>query len=126
MYIDSNDETINVVTFDDEMLVYNIYGNRIKKAHMKKGYYRKYYLVYAKDVAYDSKNNLYQFYSVLFSTKIEKISPNGENTIVVSEPFFLWLLRMPFPVSFYLILPPLVWGIDEALHKRKLGKNREK
>jgi hypothetical protein len=122
LFVDPNDETLNVITSEDSHLVYDMYGNLINTLKEEKGYYRLNYLSYAKKEARDSQTNTYKFESVIFSTKITKISPDGKKTTVISEPLLMWLLRTPFPVFLYIIVPLLVWVVAEALKKKKLKK----
>jgi len=122
IYIDSND-VFHTVTLDDEHIIYNLNGEIITKEFVK-DIYEKYNRLSKRKTDKDSDGFKYTYNGFPFETKIFKVSPAGERILLMKEPFCLWILKGPFPLAIYFIVPPAFWGITSVLHKRK-QKNKQ-
>lgn len=128
--LDSNDETIHVVDTDDKNIKYDHRGN-ILDVWIERGSYKKHEAAAFDEEGYqevsfeDTFGNLYELQSRFFSTKIARITSNGERSIIIEDPLYLWLIRTPFPAWLYMGLPMAVWATRDLLRKRqkKRGKN---
>ena len=126
LLIDSSDDTLNIITSEDKRLVYNAKGELINILEEEKGYYRKNWIKHVKSEVSDAQGNTYTLGSTHFYTTIVRISPEGEKSTIVSDPWQLWLLRMPDPVLSYLLALAVIWCIPATLKKWKQKKMEEK
>lgn len=51
-------------------------------------------------------------------TKVVKLSPSGNETVLISDPFYLWFFRAPLPSWGLNALIGIAWGFL-ALRKNK-------
>jgi hypothetical protein len=101
IHIDPND-CIHLATKEDKHYVFDIQGNLLRE-YQEKGIFEKFGGMDKAAKALDLRNNIYRVFSSFFRTHISKITPEGSETIVVSDPFYIWLFRLMFPNLFLCI-----------------------
>lgn len=72
----------------------------------------------------DDAGNIYRIKDAWFFPKIVKISPSGKEAVVISDPFYLWLMKAPFPTGAFILAAMAIGGIMELREwiKRKKRK----
>jgi hypothetical protein len=100
-HIDSNDR-INLATRKNKHYVFDTDGNLLKE-HYQDGIFENFCQMDTTEKAQDSKNNVYRVFQSFFRTHISKIIPEGSETIIISDPFYVWLFRILFPSLFLCI-----------------------
>ena len=79
--------------------------------------------------AKDADENRYRIMPfATISSRVEKITPEGERTVVVSQPFHVRLFQVPFPAFLYVLVGLcLIWtcGVKRSHEKRRsAGRDR--
>lgn len=107
--IDPND-LIHFATPADRHFIFDLDGNIVKDSYSK-GIGNS--LTELNRAKY--KNGQAGFnYKALFGIKgkrIVKISPEGKESVVVSDPFFIWLFQEWFPLLFFLFFPMFCYSL---------------
>jgi len=106
IHIDPND-SINIVTRGDKQYVFDTYGNLLRE-YQEKGIFERFCNMSTGANTRDSKNNVYKVFQSFFRTHISKITSEGRETIIVSDPFYIWLFRFMFPSLFLCIFSSIL------------------
>jgi len=69
--------------------------------------------------ANDKDGNIYRVRNPWTFTKIVKIIPSDEETVVVSDPFYLWFVKAPFPSAAGIFGISAIYGVLEFWKKKK-------
>lgn len=76
--------------------------------------------------AKDDDGNVYRIKDYWLFPKIIKITPSGEETIVISDPFYLWFIKGPLPTGGFILCALIIGGIMELrkwIKKKKAEAN---
>ena len=112
-----------------EVLTYNLEGELLKKEpYDREVHGEEFYDTFERDVT-DASGNLYRIMPFpTISSRVEKITPEGKRTVVMSQPLYLRLVQAPFPVFVYIFLGfCLIWTylIVKHLHNKKRKQQRK-
>lgn len=120
LHLGPNEQTVVLVRSPDECVEYDLNGSVLQRASEHP------WALPSRDEkpkAEDAEGNSYAFDSTLFSTRIVRIGPSGERTTLVKEPLHLWLIRWPFPVALYLLVPLGLWAAAYWVRERRLKRH---
>jgi|GEM_PF-3558965 len=128
IYVDPNNH-INLATMNEKHYIFDIFGNLLSE-FIDQGIYEKYSHTVASGKTQDSQGNKFKLSMNFFRTHIFKITPEGDKTIVVSDPIYVWLFRFIFPAllfcmfcSFFLVCLGPRYGIFPENRLSKFFKN---
>lgn len=70
----------------------------------------------------DAEGNIYKVKGRLIFPKVVKITPSGEEMVLVSDPFYLKFINVPLPSFAGLFLIAILYNIREFWQKKKKAK----
>ena len=124
--IDDNDR-IHFVTSEDKEFIFDVNGNILGESK-EDGIYEELYQTRFR-VHKDDSGNFYKIHRKL-RTHIVKTDSLRNTSVIVRDPFYLWIFSPLFPTLLFLFLPPLVFYIEKEWKKRskraKMMKDKEK
>jgi len=119
--IDGNNRIhVKTATVDGHYAVFSSEGALLEKR--SKDFYEKKWSGFLETK--DNAGNIYRIKDAWFLPKIVKISPSGEEIVIVSDPFYLWLMKAPFPTGAFILAAMAIGGTLELRKWIKKKKHR--
>ncbi len=118
--IDPSGDFIRAIDVWDDNIIYDFSGKILKKYNEKGS--SDILTTWSRETPKDGEGNTYILAKREWRTKIARVDPNGNLTVVVREPNHLCLIRIPFPVFAYMYASAILLFLSEVVLKKRKTK----
>jgi len=105
LYTDPNDY-VHVVSSLDDHFIFDLGGNKLRESKKEEGIYDRTYKMETSGVLHhDNKGNTYKVRRGILRTQILKVNPMGEESVVVTDPFYFFPFRGGVSAALFFLFP---------------------
>ena len=108
-----------------EEYIFDFDGNIISKENAGDYIYNKYHYRFKKRENKDEKGNSYYYREKAFHTQLIKVTPQGEEIVIATEPFYLLPFRYPLPGFFFVLLTVIIMAYLKVSVKKLVKDKKE-
>ena len=112
---------LHIITSRDKNFLFDINGKLLGSPVGPEDYFEE----FGKSSHYqteDALGNKYKIRNPFLFPKIVKISPTGEESTVLSDPFYIWMMKAPLPAAVFMMCTLLIACALDQNNKKKRSK----